>query len=273
MARMSRYEDYDRTSTNYDSTRCPVDPDRVMAWLGRARPLDSCHILDAGCGTGQFIEVLLPHVAALTGVDLNEGMLAVARGKLGHHEQVTLRQGRIDDLPFAADSFDGAVINQVLHHLPDGEDYALHGAVFADLRRVLRPGATLVINTCAQQQLRDGYWYFNLMPAHVIDQMCRCYAPLGRVEALLLDVGFERVERSVPVDEVIQAESYLDARGPLEQGWRDGDSTGALLDDDELDGALAKVRDLDDRGALEEWMREADRSRIGVGQITLLAAQ
>ncbi len=269
---MSSYEDYDNTSNNYDGTRRPVGIDQVLAWLGRAGALDASHMLDAGCGTGQFIGVMLPHVAKVTGVDLNGGMLGQARAKFEDDSRVDLHQGRIDDLPFEANSFDGAVINQVLHHLPDGADHALHRAIFADIRRVVRPGGTLVINTCAQQQLYDGYWYFNLMPRGSIDQMASRYVSLDALETLLREVGFESIERHAPVDEVIQAQSYFDARGPLDKAWRDGDSTWALLSAEETAAAVARVRELDASGGLEAWMRDADASRAGVGQVTLIAA-
>ena len=75
----------------------------------------------------------------------------------------------------------------------------------------------------------------------------------------------------IVVDDAIVVVDAQRARGVALAAERGADV--AVLDDDELDGALAKVRDLDDRGALDAWMREADRSRIGVGQITLLAAQ
>lgn len=270
---MSSYEDYQRTSKHYDATRRPVATDRVLGWLGRHRPVKELDVLDAGCGTGQFTEVLLPHVASVTGVDLNPGMLEVAAAKLGNDPRLSLQQGSIEELAFEDDRFDGAVINQVLHHLPDDAEWTHHRRVFAELHRVLRPGATFVLNTCAQAQLDHGYWYFRLMPQRPRDVMSSRYCPLPVVEELLRSVGFEQIERYAPLDAVIQAGSYHNSRGPLEQVWRDGDSTWASLTAEELEQSLARARSLDEAGELEAWKQLADSERPSVGQITLLAAR
>ncbi len=270
---MSSYEDYQRTSRHYDSTRKPVASDRVLGWLARHEPIDGLEVLDAGCGTGQFSAVLLPHVARVVGLDLNPGMLAVARAKFEGEPRVSLHRGSIEELPFDDDQFDGAVINQVLHHLPDDDAWSRHRRVFSELRRVLRPGASFVLNTCSEAQIRRGYWYTELMPTRVLDSMVARYAPLPVVEELLRAVGFDEVERWAPLHGLTQPERYHEPRGPLDPVWRDGDSTWALLTDAELEAAMTTVRRLDDAGELEGWMRQADARRPDVGQITLLAAR
>ena len=61
-------------------------------------------MLEAGCGTGNYLQTLLPHLGSLFGVDSNEGMLAQARRKLG--EDVELTCGSILDLPYEDERFD-----------------------------------------------------------------------------------------------------------------------------------------------------------------------
>ncbi|MFT5686516.1 MAG: ubiquinone/menaquinone biosynthesis C-methylase UbiE, partial [Myxococcota bacterium] len=102
---MSSYENYSEVSRIYDHMRRPVGVQQTLNWLSRLAPAETLEILDAGCGTGQFSEVLLPHVRALQCVELNPGMLDVARHKLAG-ATVTLHLGDLLDLPLADNSVD-----------------------------------------------------------------------------------------------------------------------------------------------------------------------
>ena len=78
--------------------------------------------------------------------------------------------------------------------------------------------------------------------------------------------------RFVPADAICGGEAHFDARGPLRKEWRDTDSLWALATPEELERALAKVRDLDARGELDTWMYVLDAMRPSVGQITFVVA-
>ena len=118
---MSRYEDYHAVSRAYDETRSPIGTGILRGCLTAAgRPLPDIRLLDAGCGTGAYSQAMLPHVGHIDAVDLNEGMLSVARAKMADDEasgHIAFHLGSIDALPFADETFDAALINQVLHHL------------------------------------------------------------------------------------------------------------------------------------------------------------
>jgi len=272
-ATMSSYENYDEVSRVYDRMRRPVGVQQTLAWLSRIGPAETLEILDAGCGTGQFSEALLPHVRALQCVELNPGMLDVARRKLATAgPDVTLQQGDLLDLPLADSSVDGLCINQVVHHLPDDDTWSLHRRAFAEVRRVLRPGGSFILNTATAEQIAHGYWYFGLLPDRALHAMADRYAPLDRVHELLRAVGFDEVERHVP-DEVIFGENYLRSDGPLDPDWRRADSTWTHATPTELDAILDRVRAMQAAGTLDAWMHAADAKRGGVGQVTLVAAR
>lgn len=106
---------------------------------------DQKRILEVGCGVGAQSEILLRRFPKLhvTGIDLNEKQLAAARHNLG---QIPSAQGRYElhhmsgsDMTFEANSFDGAFLCWILEHVPDP------AKVLAEVRRVLRPGAEVVI--------------------------------------------------------------------------------------------------------------------------------
>ncbi|HET6289936.1 MAG TPA: class I SAM-dependent methyltransferase [Amycolatopsis sp.] len=136
-ARWNRY--WDGKSQNYD---------REMQFLDRKLFGDSrawaCgqaigDVLEVAVGTGLNLP-LYPEGVTLTGIDLSDGMLAIARGRaerLGH--PVTLRRADAHDLPFDADSFDTVVCTLGLCAIPDD------GKALREMARVLRPGGRLVL--------------------------------------------------------------------------------------------------------------------------------
>jgi tRNA threonylcarbamoyl adenosine modification protein (Sua5/YciO/YrdC/YwlC family) len=98
-------------------------------------------ILDLGTGTGETARrVLERHVDSfLVGIDENEGMLAVARGRLPS-ERVSLRTGRIEE-PLPEGPFDLVVSALAVHHLDD----AGKAELFARVGQALSPGGLFVL--------------------------------------------------------------------------------------------------------------------------------
>lgn len=270
---MSSYEDYGRTSKNYDKTREPVGTEVIVGCMATASetPLSEMVILDAGCGTGNYSVALLPHVKKIEAVDMNPGMIEVASRKFSGGN-ISFHEAPIDDLPFESESFDGVMINQVLHHLSEnGGDFSAHRGVIAEFARVLKPGGVLTINTCSQEQLRHGYWYYALIPS-AARSLWRRYAPLDALVGILGESGLEYRGRFAPTDATVQGEAYFDARGPLDGEWRDGDSAWSLVADGELEYALSEVEDMERHGELEEYVARNDSRRTDVGQISILHA-
>src|SRR5213594_708760 len=74
---------YDRWSETYDETPNPLvalDRRYTMSLL-RPRPRE--RILDAGCGTGANLRLMLHSGSEPVGLDLSRGMLRVARRRVG----------------------------------------------------------------------------------------------------------------------------------------------------------------------------------------------
>ena len=161
------------------------------------------------------------HVDRIQAIDASEAMLAVASDKLSAQRddgRITFSTGSVDDLPFDDATFDAVMVNQVLHHLGDGPDdgWRRHGRVVAELVRVLRPGGTLIANTCSRGQLQDGCWYSSLIPrAAALYRDCYEQAPTvesrtayarltgtqllaGPALPVLLDAMEERTDVDVP---------------------------------------------------------------------------
>jgi ubiquinone/menaquinone biosynthesis C-methylase UbiE len=113
-------------------------------------------ILEVGFGPG----VTIDHVAALVpagrvvGIDQSKEMVEQARTRNGaaiEGGRVDLRQGSVNNLPFDDDSFDGALAINSMQVWPD----VLAG--LQEIRRVLRPAATLVLGFAPYSgQPKDG---------------------------------------------------------------------------------------------------------------------
>ncbi|HET9093765.1 MAG TPA: metalloregulator ArsR/SmtB family transcription factor [Solirubrobacteraceae bacterium] len=113
-------------------------------------------LLDIGTGTGRILELLAPHTEQSVGLDVDHGMLGLARAALGEAElsRVAVRHGDLHRPPFQPGSFDVAVMHHVLHLLDDPA-----GAV-AEAARLLRPGGRLLVADFAPhelEQLREAH--------------------------------------------------------------------------------------------------------------------
>ena len=275
---MSSYENYTFTSAHYDATREAIGVEIILGCLARGgRPPADQILVDAGCGTGSYSLALLDHVTRVEAVDMNDGMLGVARAKLEEAEaagRVRFHRAAIDGLPLDDASVDAVMINQVLHHLPDeaSQGWPLSRKVIGEFARVLRPGGVLVVNSCSHEQLRRGWWFFPLIEP-IGERMIDRHVPLVELENIIAACGFDLRGRFVPSDAVIQGRSYFDPRGPLDAGWRAGDSVWAMLSPDELDRVVERVRGMDARGELEDFVADHDAERVHVGQTTFLCAK
>ena len=96
-------------------------------------------VLDIACGTGVIARYVAGRVGSdgsVVGVDINEGMLAVARQRAPHIEW---RQGAAENLPLDTNSFDAVICNFGLMFFED------RSKAITEMVRVLRPGGRLAV--------------------------------------------------------------------------------------------------------------------------------
>ena len=96
-------------------------------------------LLDVGCGTGIFLEILekkFPYTK-FSGLDPNQAMLAKASEKLS--SKVDLKIGNAESLPHDSQSFDWVVLSNCFGHINDQET-----ALF-EAHRVLRKNGKIII--------------------------------------------------------------------------------------------------------------------------------
>jgi SAM-dependent methyltransferase len=133
---------YDEWSAQYERDLCAMGyrlPAVAAAVFARYVPANAAPILDAGCGGGLQTEPLATlDYGSITGIDLSEGMLSVARGKGIYAELHRMALGGRLDFPddtFAAVLSTGTI---TLGHAP--------AESFEDLIRVTRPEAPIIFS-------------------------------------------------------------------------------------------------------------------------------
>ena len=157
-----------------------------------ALPQAPGRVLLAGVGTGLDLPYL-PARHDYVGLDLTHAMLRRTVARAGRIDFAPV-QGDAQNLPFAADSFDVAVLHLILAVVPDP------AACLGEIARVLRPGGEALV---FDKFLRHG------QPA----LLRRLANPLMRRVATRLDVVFEPLLSATPA---LQVE---DDQPALAGGW------------------------------------------------------
>ncbi len=105
-------------------------------------------VMDVGCGSGQFIEILIQSLGSfdsVTGVDVDESVLQEA-GKMFQGEAFRFIKASSLSLPFEDGSFDFVCISKALHHVENDRQ------TLDEMKRVLKQGGFFLIN----EMIRDG---------------------------------------------------------------------------------------------------------------------
>jgi SAM-dependent methyltransferase len=113
--------------------------DELLPWvLGSSDLGDDC--LEVGPGPGVTTDLLRARAGRLTAVELDPALAETLADRLAG-TNVDVVNADATNMPFAADRFSGAICLTMLHHVPSA---ALQDRLFAEVARVLRPGATLL---------------------------------------------------------------------------------------------------------------------------------
>ena len=108
-------------------------------------------VLDVGCGTGIVARTAADLVAptgSVTGLDVNEAMLTVARQV---RPDLAWRQGDAGALPFDDQSFDVVLSQMALMFVPD------RAAALREMARVAAPGGTVGVLVPSQLERQAGF--------------------------------------------------------------------------------------------------------------------
>jgi 2-polyprenyl-3-methyl-5-hydroxy-6-metoxy-1,4-benzoquinol methylase len=93
------------------------------------------NLLDIGAGVGQFLHHARPYFSEVTGTEVSESAVRIAREKYGIH----LMAGQVEELNLPSASFDNITLFHVLEHVPDP------ARLIRKCRELLRPQCILAI--------------------------------------------------------------------------------------------------------------------------------
>src|SRR5581483_9988333 len=150
---MSRIADYDSISSQYDQRyqgqRYPGTEQVLSTFLGENRHVS---VLEVGCGTGHWLNFLSDKIGFLTGLDLSANMLQRARESA---PETPLVRGRVEHLPYHAQSFDRVFCINAFHHFAERDKF------LTEAQRVLRPHGGLMIIGLDPHSGLDRWWVYD----------------------------------------------------------------------------------------------------------------
>jgi SAM-dependent methyltransferase len=177
------------TSTDFTTVTetwgLPASPEQLAMQYFRYRmAADLCanrDVLEIGCGSGMGLPYLKERARLVVGGDYTMGLLREARAQL---PEAPLVRMDAQHLPFLDGSLDVVLMLEMIYYVADQE------AAFAECRRVLRRGGTLMV--CVPNPERPD---FNPSP------FSTHYPNASELGALLARHGFEaRVHGGFPVE-------------------------------------------------------------------------
>jgi SAM-dependent methyltransferase len=221
-----------RVAARYDELRASDDYGHLVDRLVAAGDLAGRRVLDIGCGTGTLVGALAArHGCECWGVDPSPEMLEVARAK--NLAGPGFELGRAEELPFADEAFERAVMVSVAHHVD-------RPPAFAQARRVVEPGGRLVISNADPEGFGER-WLMRYFPELLERELAR-FPTAEDLEVELEAAGFGPIE----LQRLRVPRSYSRAR-TLEKIRGKHISSFDLLTDEEYRAGLERVeRELPD---------------------------
>ena len=157
-------------------------------------------VLDVACGTGfvaRHAAECVGETGTVTGVDINAGMLAVAKAATASKATLTIdwREADVSALPFPDGSFDVALCQQGLQFFPD------RLGALQEIRRILVPGGRMGLSVWGS--LEENPYFLAVEVAirrHVSDDAAsglrkpHALADPEEVRAAITKSGFEDVD-------------------------------------------------------------------------------
>ena len=186
---------FDTIARDYDRMNRLMTLGLDRRWRKRAVKGLHGHVLDVACGTGDMCLLLAKQGCSVTGVDLSEEMLNIARKKTA---SANFQLGNAEALPFPDATFDAVtcafgVRNFV--HLEQG---------LGEMLRVLKPGGRMAILELATPDSKLIRPFYNLYTKHIIPWLGARIAG-SRAAYTYLPTSIERFPKGKDFAEIVKS--------------------------------------------------------------------
>ena len=173
--------------------------------VGRAQPRCGEDVLDVACGTGVVARLVSKRMAQgrVTGLDLNAGMLAVARTLPNEGAVIDWIEGSALDLPFPAGRFDLVLCQLGLQFFPD------QGRALCEMHRVLTSSGRVALSVYSPIERTPGANSFVLALDRVLGPTAskikrgeHSFNAPEELRELIIQAGFPSVEVQTVVQQI-----------------------------------------------------------------------
>jgi ubiquinone/menaquinone biosynthesis C-methylase UbiE len=177
-------EGYDRVAHHYARLEGATDWPRLR-WLQKVliRLHPGASVLDLGCGSGDPADVVIAQAHQVTGVDISQTQLILARQNV---PTGTFLHSDVGSVEFPAGSFDAAISFYTLEHIPRAE----HGTILQRIAQWLRPNGLLLVSIeAADYNDVIGEWLG-------VPMFLSCFEP-EVMQRLVTEAGFAVLESEI----------------------------------------------------------------------------
>lgn len=158
--------------------------------LLRQRVREGDRVIDVGCGSGWYLELLLRMGATVTGVDYSAEMLRLAEERLVGHDAArwALIEGDARTLDVDDGQFDVGVAIGLLDYVEDT------AAILGEFHRVLKPGGRLLATI---PKSPSPFFFLRTRPGNLIRRALLGLPPIlvamtrQQVQATVTEAGFD----------------------------------------------------------------------------------
>lgn len=102
---------------------------------------DIGEVVELGCGTGYFSEVIAQKAIQLVATDLSDELLESAKARLKTHPNISIQKENCLDTSFPSEKFDSVFMANLIHVIENPQK------VLEESRRILKCGGVLIIVT------------------------------------------------------------------------------------------------------------------------------
>lgn len=227
---------YNDISRIYDDVR---EEERaiVNSFLNEVEITDTTKILDVGCGTGNYTNILEKITnAKIYGIDASEGMLEKVKEK---NKNIITKVGLATDIPFEDCAFNFVYMTDVIHHVTD------INKMFLEFNRILVNGGKVCISTQSYRQI-DLRYMSEFFPSTAAVDKTR-YQDIEEIIKLARENGFRLIKNQI-IDEGKEVELGSDYLELLEKR---GYSMLHLITDEDYKDGLNRVKNEIKEGSIK----------------------